>query len=73
MAGPTVLKTITLYVDGRAFRNALVLPNESIIHRPAVDRSGNVLCREQGPLSPAKTQSVVRMLGELLKSAEAPA
>jgi hypothetical protein len=63
-------KTITLYVDKKAFRDALALPDESTIYLLAVDRAGNVLWRSQGPSSPAKTQSLVRMLRDHLSSEE---
>jgi len=64
-------RTITLYVEKEAFRDALALPDESTIYLLAVDRIGNVLWRAQGPFSAAKTQSLVRMLRERLPSGEA--
>jgi hypothetical protein len=64
-------KTITLYVDKTAFRDALALPDESTIYILAVDGGGDVLWRAQGPFSPAKTQSLMQMLRGRLVSDEA--
>jgi hypothetical protein len=47
-------KTITLYLDKPAFRNALGIPNEDTIWVLLVDRSGNVLWRTAGPYTPEK-------------------
>jgi hypothetical protein len=71
--GETRHRTVTLYVDKEPFRDALALPDEGTIYLLAVDRLGNVLWRSEGAFSPAKTQSLVRMLRRHLPSDEASA
>ena len=51
-------KTITLYVDKIAFRNALDIPNEETIWLLLVDRSGNVFWRIAGPYTPEKGKAL---------------
>jgi hypothetical protein len=63
-------RTITLYVDKGAFREALALPDEGTIYLLAVDRTGDVLWRAQGPFRPEKTQSLLPLLRDRLPSAE---
>lgn len=51
-------KTITLYLDKIAFRNALDIPNEETIWVFLVDRSGNVLWRMAGAYTPEKGEAL---------------
>lgn len=54
-------RTITLYLDKKAFREALQLPGEDDIYVLLLDRQGRVLWRAEGAFSPEK--------GELLAAA----
>jgi hypothetical protein len=60
-------RTVTLYLDKRAFRMALEMPDEEHIYVLVVDRAGQVLWRERGRYSEAK----VAALEELLQVADA--
>jgi len=51
-------RTITLYVDKAAFRQALELPHEEDIYVLLVDRQGNVLWRTEGEFMPEKGESL---------------
>ena len=51
-------RTITLYVDKAAFRQALELPHEEDIYVLLVDRQGNVLWRTEGEFTPEKGESL---------------
>lgn len=51
-------RTITLYIDKRAFRQALDMPDEEAIYVLLVDREGQVLWRERGEASPDKTMAL---------------
>ena len=66
--------TITLYLDKRAFREALDLPNEDTIYTLLVDRTGDVLWRAQGACTPELNadleQTAVRLLGQAAVNAE---
>ena len=50
--------TITLYVDKRAFRAALAIPDESTIHVLLVQRNGDVLWRAEGEFTEAAGKSL---------------
>jgi len=63
-------RTITLYVDKIAFREALALPDESTVYILAVDSVGDVLWRSEGPFSPAKIQSLLQMLQQRAATAD---
>jgi len=51
-------RTITLYVDKAAFRQALELPHEEDIYVLLVDRQGSVLWRTEGAFTPEKGESL---------------
>jgi len=55
-------RTITLYVDKAAFRQALGLPHEEDIYVLLVDREGNVLWRAEGIFTPEKGESLAAAL-----------
>ena len=55
-------RTITLYVDKPAFRQALELPHEKDIYVLLVDREGNVLWRAEGIFTPEKGESLAAAL-----------
>jgi predicted transcriptional regulator len=55
-------RTITLYVDKAAFRQALELPHEEDIYVLLVDREGNVLWRAEGAFTPEKGESLAAVL-----------
>jgi hypothetical protein len=55
-------RTITLYVDKLAFRNALELPDEGDIYVLLVNPDGNVLWRETGAFSPEKGEALAEEL-----------
>jgi hypothetical protein len=59
-------KTITLYLDKKAFRQALELPGEDTIWVLLVDRQGNVLWREQGAYSPEKGSALLQAVQDCL-------
>jgi len=51
-------RTITLYLDKRAFREALDLPHEEDIYVLLVDYQGQVLWQVSGRLTPDKAESL---------------
>ncbi|MGC9336307.1 MAG: hypothetical protein ACP5JJ_19365 [Anaerolineae bacterium] len=51
-------RTITLYLDKKAFREALQLPGEDDIHVLLLDRQGRVLWRAQGAFTPDRGESL---------------
>jgi hypothetical protein len=55
-------RTITLYVDKQAFRDALEIPDETDIVVLLLDQQGKVLWREQGVFSPEKGESLAAMI-----------
>jgi len=57
-------KTITLYTDKGAFRQALDLPNEESIYVLVVDRQGNVLWRTEGAYSEEKGEALKKAIQE---------
>ncbi|HSR29075.1 MAG TPA: hypothetical protein VLY63_00820 [Anaerolineae bacterium] len=57
-------RTITLYVDKDAFRQALQLPREDDIYVLLVDRQGQVLWRAEGTFAPNKAESLTEVLEE---------
>jgi hypothetical protein len=61
-------RTITLYLDKDAFRQALDIPDEDTIRLLLLDASGEVLWRTEGPFTEAKGQAleafVARWYGE---------
>ena len=52
-------RTITLYVDKKAFREALQLPSEEDIYVLLLDRQGWVLWRGEGAFTPEKGESLI--------------
>ena len=61
-------RTITLYVDKGAFREALGLAGEENIYVRLLDRQGRVLWRAEGTFAPEKGES----LAEAVEQALAP-
>jgi hypothetical protein len=55
-------RTITLYLDKRAFRKALQLPGEGDIYVLLVDRQGTVLWRAEAAFTPEKGESLGAIL-----------
>ena len=55
-------RTITLYLDKDAFRQALQLPGEDDIHVLLTDRQGRVLWRTEGAFTPEKGESLAAAL-----------
>ena len=55
-------RTITLYVDKPAFRQALELPHEEDIYVLLVDREGKVLWRAEGAFTPEMGESLAAAL-----------
>ena len=55
-------RTITLYVDKRAFREALELPGEDDIHVILLDRQGRVRWRAEGAFTAEKGESLTAAL-----------
>jgi len=51
-------RTITLYLDKRAFQEALQLPGEEDIHVLLLDRQGRVLWRAEGPFTAKDGESL---------------
>jgi hypothetical protein len=51
-------RTITLYLDKNAFRQALQLPHEDDIYVLLLDRQGQVLWRAEGVFTPEKGDSL---------------
>jgi hypothetical protein len=60
-------RTVTLYVDKRAFRQALDLPSEARIYVLLIDRQGNVLWRTEGRFSPEEGESLLEEVVHALK------
>ena len=57
--------TLTLYLDKRAFRRALELPNEQTIYALLVDRRGQVLWRADGKFTTTKGAEVEQIVRHL--------
>lgn len=57
-------KTITLYTDKGAFRQALDLPHEETIYVLIVDQQGNVLWRTEGVYSQEKGEALTKAIQE---------
>jgi hypothetical protein len=57
-------RTITLYLDKKAFREALQLPGEDDIHVLLLDRQGWVLWRAEGAFTPDKGESLAAAIRE---------
>lgn len=57
-------KTITLYTDKEAFRQALDLPHEETIYVLIVDQQGNVLWRKEGVYSQEKGEALTKAIQE---------
>ena len=55
-------RTITLYLDKKAFREALQLPGEDDIHVLLLDRQGWVLWRAEGAFTPARGESLAAVI-----------
>ena len=57
-------KTITLYIDKKAFRRALDIPHEDTIWVLVLDRQGNVLWRTEGAYSQEKGDALFNAIQE---------
>ena len=57
-------RTVTLYLDKSAFRQALDMPDEEHIYVLALDREGQVLWRERASYSEPKGAALVEWLQE---------
>jgi hypothetical protein len=57
-------KTITLYLNKRAFRNALDITTEQEITILLVDHDGQVLARSQGQFTPEKGTALLQAVQE---------
>jgi hypothetical protein len=57
-------RTVTLYLDKEAFREALDLPNEQDIHLFLIDRQGTVLWRATGAFAPEKAAALSSAIKE---------
>jgi len=55
-------RTITLYLDKPAFRQALQLPGEEDISVLLLDRQGQVLWRREGAFTPEKGESLAAVV-----------
>ena len=62
-------RTITLYLDKDAFRQALDLPDEEHIYVLVIDDAGNVLWRERGVFSPEKREALEARVVEAVNEA----
>jgi hypothetical protein len=60
-------RTITLYVDKKAFREALQLPGEEEIYVLLLDRQGRVLWRAEGAFTSEKGESLASVIREGLR------
>jgi hypothetical protein len=58
-------KTVTLYLDKKAFRRALDMPNEETIYILVVDRQGNIVWRTEGAYSPEKGADLFQAIEEI--------
>ena len=57
-------RTITLYLDKNAFREALQLPGEDDIYVLLLDRQGRVVWRAEGVFTPEKAESLTAAVRE---------
>lgn len=57
-------RTITLYLDKHAFRQALQLPHEDHIYALLLDRQGQILWRAEGAFTPGKGAALEAALKE---------
>jgi hypothetical protein len=57
-------RTITLYLDKKAFREALQLPAEDDIYVLLLDQQGRVLWRAEGAYTPDKGESLAAAIRE---------
>jgi hypothetical protein len=57
-------KTITLYLDKKALRRALEIPNEETIRVLLLDREGNVLWQTEGAYSQEKGDALSKAVQE---------
>ncbi len=63
-------RTITLYIDKQAFKQALNMPDEDHIYVLLVDQAGTVLWRRRGEISVENSSSLRRLIGEFRLQAE---
>lgn len=56
--------TITLYLDKRAFREALELPSEKTIYALLVDRMGRILWRTEGAWTDEKGRALQQVVAD---------
>lgn len=62
-------RTVTLYLDKHAFREALKLPHEGTIYALLVDAGGEVIWRADGRSSKAKMLDLEKTISKILKTA----
>ena len=60
-------RTITLYVDKKAFCNALLISDQKQIYAFLVDRTGKVLWRAMGDLDEVKVESLKHTIQDLTR------
>jgi len=58
-------RTVTLYIDKTAFKEALNIPNEDDIYLFLVDREGNILWRVNGEYTPEKGEPLLQKLQDM--------
>lgn len=63
--------TITLYLDKRAFREALNLPSENTIYTLLVDRMGRILWRAEGEWTEEKARGLRQVVADFGRHADA--
>lgn len=66
----TRARTITLYLDKKAFRRALSMPDEEHTYLLLTDRAGNILWRSGGEYTAEKAAQLVIALNEISLQAE---
>jgi hypothetical protein len=65
-------RTITLYLDKRAFREALQLSGEENIYALLLDRQGRVLWQAEGSFTPEKGESLAAAVRKRRDAQSAP-
>jgi hypothetical protein len=65
-------KTITLYIDKKALRGALEIPNEDTIWVMLLDRDGNVLWRTEGAHTQEKGEALLKTIQEHFTENKSP-
>lgn len=63
-------RTITLYIDKQAFKQALNMPDEDHIYVLLTDQAGNILWRGRGEMTVENSSSLRRSIEEVCLQAE---